>query len=95
MAEIIGGLIEAVGSLVAKLYLPWIVADFIIGGLSLLYVALTGGLAGLLGEVAINAAIGAIPFPFNLLAIFYISPVYLILQIIVFASLFLAFSRGD
>lgn len=95
MAEIIGGLLEALGSLIAKLYLPWIMADFIMGGISLLYVAVTGGLAGLLGEVATNAAIGAIPFPFNLLAIFYISPVYLILQIIVFALFFLAFSRGD
>jgi hypothetical protein len=65
------------------------------GGLSLLYITLAGGLAGLLGEVATNAAIGAIPFSFNLLAIFYISPVYLSLQIIVFALLFVAFSRGD
>lgn len=96
MAEIIGGLLEAVVGLLAKLYLPWIVADFIMGGLSLLYVAVTGGLAGLIGEVAINAAAGAIPFPFNLLAIFYISPVYLILQIIIFAIIMVVFARrGD
>ena len=44
MAEIIGSLLEAVGSFLAKLYPPWILADFIIGGLSLLYVAATEGL---------------------------------------------------
>lgn len=92
MAGIIGGLIASIGGFVAKLYPAWLLADFIMGGLSLLYVALTGGFAGLLGEVAINAAVGAIPFPFNLLAIFYIAPVYIILQIIVFAILYVFFS---
>ena len=95
MAGIIGGLLEVVGSLVAKLYPAWIVADFIMGGLSLLYIALAGGLVDLLGELVINATIGGIPFPFNLLAIFYLSPVYLILQIIMFALLFVAFSKGN
>jgi hypothetical protein len=57
MAEIFGGLLEAVGGLLAKLYPPWIIADVIMGVVSLLYVAVTGGLAGLLGEVDINAAI--------------------------------------
>ncbi len=93
MTEIIGGLLEAVGGLVAKLYPAWILADFITGGLSLLYVALTGGLAGLLGEVAINTVIGAIPLPFNLLMIFFISPAYLIIQIIVFALLFVGLQK--
>jgi hypothetical protein len=95
MGEIVGGLLAGISGIIAKLYPAWIFADFIMGGLSLLYVAITGELAGLLGEVAINAAIGAIPFPFNLLAIFYISPVYLVLQIIVFAILFVAFFRDD
>jgi hypothetical protein len=67
MAEIIGGLLGAVSSYLAKLYPPWIIADVIIGFVSLLYVTVTGGLVGLIGEVAINVAVGAIPFPFNLL----------------------------
>ena len=50
-------MLEAVGGLLAKLYPPWIIADVIMGVVSLLYVAVTGGLAGLLGEVDINAAI--------------------------------------
>lgn len=93
MAEIFGELLEAIGSFLAKLYPPWIIADVIMGVVSLLYVAVTGGLAGLLGEVAMNAAIGAIPFPFNLLAVFYISPFYLILQIILFVVLLFAFEE--
>jgi hypothetical protein len=89
MAEIIEGLISAIGSFLAKLYPAWILADLILGGLSLLFVAATGGLAELIGGVAINAAIGAIPFPFNLIAVFYIAPIYLMLQIILFVIIFI------
>lgn len=91
MAEIIEGLLEAIGSFLAKLYPPWILADLILGGVSLLYVAATGGLAELITEIAMNAAIGAISFPFNLIAVFYISPIYLILQIVLFVILFVLF----
>ena len=62
MAEIVEGLLEVVGGFLAKLYSPWILADLILGALSLLYVAATGGLADLITEVATNAAIGATPF---------------------------------
>lgn len=86
-------MLEAVGSFLAKLYPPWIIADVVMGVVSLLYVAVTGGLAGLLGEVAINAAIGAIPFPLNFLVVFYVSPIYLVLQIVLFIILLFAFER--
>jgi len=91
MAEIIEGLLEAITSFLAKLYPPWILADLILGAISLLYVAATGGLAELISEVALNAAIGAIPFPFNFIAIFYITPVYLIIQIVLFVILLIVF----
>jgi hypothetical protein len=91
MAETIENLLEAVGSFLAKLYPPWLLADLILGGVSLLYVAATGGLADLITELALNAAIGAIPFPFNLIAVFYFTPVYLILQILLCVILLVVF----
>ena len=95
MAEIIGTVLAGIGGVVAKLYPAWILADFISSGISLLVIYAIGSLAGLFSEIVINTAIGAIPFPFNLLAFFYISPLYFVFQLALFIVLLLFLKKGN
>ncbi len=95
MAEIIARLLAGIAGIIAKLYPAWILADLISSGISFLVVYATGGLAEILGEIAINSAIGVIPFPFNLLVFFYISPFYFILQLLLFIILLLLLRQSN
>jgi len=67
-----------------KLYGMWVLADFIVWGLSLLYVWLTGNLVDLISALFVSLAFGFIPFPFNILAVWQIDPLSIILQTVVF-----------
>jgi type IV secretory pathway TraG/TraD family ATPase VirD4 len=81
-----------------KLYGIWVLADFIMWGLSLLYVWLTGNLVDVLSALFISLTFGLIPFPFNILALWQIDPLSIILQTVVFFAIlgFLMFrNRGN
>jgi hypothetical protein len=67
-----------------KLYAIWVLADFTAWGLTLLYVWLTGSLVDILSELFVSLALGLIPFPFNILAVWQIDPLSIILQTVVF-----------
>jgi hypothetical protein len=67
-----------------RLYGIWVLADFITWGLTLLYVGLTGSLVDVLSELFVSLALGLIPFPFNILAIWQIDPLSMIFQTVVF-----------
>ncbi len=67
-----------------KLYALWVLADFITWGLTLLYVWLTESLVDILSELFVSLALGLIPFPFNILAIWQIDPLSIIFQTVVF-----------
>jgi hypothetical protein len=92
MAEIVDEIGKAVASFLVKFYFPWVLADVISWIVSLLFVLARGGLPSLITEAFMDLAIGAIPVPFNLLAIYCLSPLYLILQLVLFAVLFVYFS---
>ena len=72
------------GALLGKLYGIWIVADVIVLVISTIFVWATGSLADLIGSLAISAALGVIPFPFDLLAIWEVAPLSIVFQIAVF-----------
>jgi hypothetical protein len=67
-----------------KLYGLWLLSDFIVWGISTLYVWITGSLVDLISELLVSLALGAIPFPFNILAIWQIDPLSIIFQTTVF-----------
>jgi len=67
-----------------KLYALWVLADFIVWVFSLLYVWLTGSFADVLSELLVSLALGLIPFPFNILAIWQIDPLSMLFQTLVF-----------
>lgn len=92
MAEIVEGILEALGTFFSTVCPPWILADVILGGASLLFVAVIGNLADFLTEVFMDVIIGAIPFQLNLLAIYYLTPLYLVFQFILFIILLAVFA---
>jgi hypothetical protein len=83
--------IEDIIALLAKLYALWIAADFIVFGISLIIVLATGSLADLIVSLLISAALGTIPFPFNILAIWSVDPLSVVAQIVVFFVLVVIF----
>jgi hypothetical protein len=82
--------IDDIKKTLLRLYGIWVLADFVLWGLSLLYVWATGSLVDLLSALFISLAFGLIPFPFNILAIWQIDPLSIILQTVIF-FLILAF----
>jgi hypothetical protein len=67
-----------------KLYALWVLADLIVWGFSLFYVWLTGSLADILSELLVSLALGLIPLPFNILAIWQIDPLSIVFQTVTF-----------
>jgi hypothetical protein len=82
--------IDDIKKTLLRLYGIWVLADFVLWGLSLLYVWATGSLVDLLSALFISLAFGLIPFPFNILAIWQIDPLSIVLQTVIF-FLILAF----
>lgn len=60
-------------------YAVWILAGFIVTVIFLV-VALAGGFSSFLTELVVDAAFGMIPFPFDLIVTWSMSPVPVIMQ---------------
>jgi len=82
-------------SLALRLYGVWLLADFIVIMLSLLWVAITREIVDVLVELLMNAAIGSIPFPFNFIASWNINPIPGIIQAVLFFLLIGIFFYKD
>jgi hypothetical protein len=78
---------EDIKSALLKLYGIWLLADFIVLGVSSVIIWATGSLVDLMASLLVSAAFGAIPFPFNILAVWYVDPLSIIAQIILFIVL--------
>jgi len=73
----------------AKFYVFWLMADFIILAFSILVCFLSGGLESALTEAFTNLALGIIPFPFSLLIQWAVNPILVIIQLMITLFLFL------
>ena len=82
-------------SLLLKLYGIWLLADLIVTALSLLWVGRTGKLEDILVELIMNAVLGSIPFPFNLLVASQLNTISLILHLVFFFLLLSYFLYKD
>jgi len=80
-------------AILAKFFILWIIAGFIVTGLSLLWVVLTGGFVDVVTELVWVAVLESFPFPFNLIITWHINPIALMAQVIVFALLVFLTSR--
>lgn len=80
-----------------KLYGIWVLADLIVWGFSLLYVWLTGSLVDILSELFVSLALGLIPFPFNILAVWQVDSLSVIFQTVIFFGIliFLMFRNRE
>jgi hypothetical protein len=87
--------IEDITSILAKLYALWLLADIIVFLISLIIVWATGSLVDLIASLLMSAALGAIPFPFNILAIWYVDPLSIVAQIVVFVILVAVFQYNS
>ena len=70
-----------------EIYAKWVAAGLIVTGIFLL-IALIGGFSSFLTELVIDAVFGCIPFPFDLLVTWSMSPVPVILQGVITVLLF-------
>lgn len=76
----------------AEIYAKWVTAGLIVSGIFLL-VAWAGGFSSFLTELVIDSALGCIPFPFDLIATWSMSPYPVIVQGII--VLLLIFGIGS
>jgi hypothetical protein len=78
-----------------KLYGIWVLADLIVWGFSLLYIWLTGSLADILSELFVSLALGLIPFPFNILAVWQVDSLSVIFQTVIFFGILIFLMFGN
>jgi len=71
-----------------EIYAKWVAAGLIGIGI-LLLIALIGGFSSFLTELVIDAVFGCIPFPFDLIVTWSMSPVPVIVQGVITGLLFL------
>ena len=83
------GMISDIKRFLLKLYGYWVISGFILLGLSLLWVWLTGSWVDVLTDLIISLVLESIIFPFNLLVTWVLNPLQLIAHIVIFVTLLL------
>lgn len=82
---------DGIKAFLLKLYGYWVLSGFILLGLSLLWVWLTGGFVEIFTGLIISLVMESFIFPFNLIVAWVITPLQIIFHIVIFIILILLF----